>query len=659
MNQARILLLLLFSILLVWPGTVLGEISLPALFSDHMVLQQGKALPIWGWGETGEGVTITIGAQVQKTVVGEDGKWKAYLDPLTPTAKPLVLTIAGQNEIVIEDVLVGEVWLASGQSNMQFSVGATDTSVEELAAADYPLIRLFKVPRESSLKPVEVIAGAWEVCRPASVAGFSAVAYFFGRELHRSLNLPVGLIASSWGGTCAEEWTDSSWLTGEELFQPILDRWEESPKSIKSLYSQPTPVELGLDEVKLMPRDPDGEPLLVDDFEDGNLANLLFGSWAGRPENAPSNQISLQTPGFGDSGGALMFESDFTVGSTPSLLLSYSPSRLVDLSQYDSIEFLVRGKGILHFQSLQPTVNDSDNYTYKKLPLSEKWKRVRIRFSDLEQAGWGKPQPFTAHALSGALFQLLPVEASILRPPGGLYNGMIHPLIPFTIRGAIWYQGEGNAGRAEQYQELLPTMIRSWRRAWDQDQFPFLIVQLPNYRERQEVPAESTWAELRDAQLKTAKGMQNVGLAVTIELGEADDVHPRAKKEVGRRLALLALGETYGRKGVDYSGPVYDSMTIEDDRVRLNFKHAGSGLIAAGGQSLRGFTIAGTEQEFRWANADIEGETVVVWSDSVPDPVAVRYGWADNPECNLYNKGGLPAVPFRTDDWPGLTSGRK
>jgi sialate O-acetylesterase len=329
------------------------------------------------------------------------------------------------------------------------------------------------------------------------------------------------------------------------------------------------------------------------------------------------------------------------------------------MSQYDAIEFFARGKGVLRFQSLQPTVNDSDNYSYKKLPLGEEWERVRIPFSELRQAGWGKPQPFMSHALSGALFQLLPLEASILRPPGGLFNGMINPLIPFTIRGAIWYQGESNAGRAEQYQELLPTLIRSWRRAWGQDQFPFLIVQLPNFKERRELPAESAWAELRDAQLKTATGMQNVGLAVTIELGEADDVHPRAKKEVGRRLALLALGETYDRKDVGYSGPVYDSMTIEGNKVRLTFKHVENGLIAAGGQSLRGFAIAGAEQEFHWALAEIEGEAVVVWSDSVPHPVAVRYGWADNPDCNLYNKKGLPAPPFKTDDWPGITSGRK
>ncbi len=659
MNQVRNLLPLLFAGFLVYPGTVLGELSLPAVISDHMVLQQGKALPIWGWGEPGETVTIRIGLQVQKTVVGEDGRWKAYLDPLSPVNEPLELTLEGQNTIVIEDILVGEVWLASGQSNMQFSVGATDSAVEEISAADYPSIRLFKVPRNSSLTPVETIEGAWEVCRPESVADFSAVAYFFGKELHRRLEVPIGLISSSWGGTNAEEWTDMEWLLGEESFQPILDRWQQTPKSIKSLYSEPSSVELVLDEVRLIPEDSEGELLIVDDFEDGDLVNLLFGDWVARQGTGKASVLTLQTPGFGGTEGALRFESDFKVGTTPSLQLNYFPGRLIDLSEYRAISFAVRGNGILRFGSLQPTITDSDKYTYKKIPLSEAWELVNIPFSELSQAGWGKQQPFAAHSLSGALFEVFPVGESVARPPGGLYNGMIQPLIPFASRGAIWYQGEGNAGRAEQYQELLPTMIRSWRRAWAQDEFPFQIVQLPNYRNRQEMPTESDWAELRDAQLKTAKGMQNVGLAVTIELGEADDVHPRSKKEVGRRLALLALGETYGREEEVYSGPIFDSMTIEENKIRLSFNHIGSGLIAAGGHSLRGFAIAGAEQQFHWAEAVIENATVLVWSDAVPNPVTVRYAWADNPDCNLYNQEGLPASPFKTDDWPGVTSGRK
>jgi len=624
-----------------------------------MVLQQGKVLPIWGWGETGEAVTIRIGSQIQKTVVGEDGTWKAYLDPLNPMNEPLVLTVQGQNTLTVEDVLVGEVWLASGQSNMQFSVGATDFAVVEVTAADYPSMRLFSVPKNSSLTPVEKIEVTWQVCRPDSVAGFSAVAYFFGRELHRRLEVPVGMIASSWGGTNAEEWTDMEWLLGEESLQPILDRWQETSESIKALYEPPSPVELLLDEVRLNPENPEAEPLVVDDFEDGDLRNLLFGSWGSRRSNGETEGLTLQAPGYGGTGEALRFESDFRVGISPSLRLNYSPGRQIDLAKYRSISFAVRGNGFLRFRSLQPTVTDSDNYTYKQIPLTESWEMIEIPFSELHQAGWGKQQPFTAHSLSGALFEVVPVGGPITRPPGGLYNGMIQPLIPFSIRGAIWYQGEGNAGRAEQYQELLPTMIRSWRRAWAQDEFPFLVAQLPNYKARREVPGESAWAELRDAQLNAAKGMQNVGLAVTIELGEADDVHPRSKEEVGRRLALLALGETYGQEAVGYSGPVFDSMTVEENKVHISFKYTGTGLIAAGGQSLRGFAIAGANQEFHWANAKIEDDAVVVWSDAVPSPVAVRYAWADNPDCNLYNKEGLPASPFKTDDWPGITSGRK
>jgi sialate O-acetylesterase len=659
MNQVRRLLPLLSTVFLVCSGIVFGEISLPAIISDHMVLQQGKTLPIWGWGETGEAVTIRIGSQIQKTVVGEDGTWKAYLDPLSPVNESLVLTVQGQNTLTVEDVLVGEVWLASGQSNMQFSVGATDSAVVEVTAADYPSMRLFSVPKNSSLTPVEKIEGTWQVCRPDSVAGFSAVAYFFGRELHRRLEVPVGMIASSWGGTNAEEWTDMEWLLGEESLQPILDRWQETSESIKALYEPPSPVELLLDEVRLNPENPEAEPLVVDDFEDGDLVTLLFGGWGSRRNNGKTEGLTLKAPGYGGTGQALRFESDFRVGISPSLRLNYSPGRQIDLAKYRSISFAVRGKGFLRFRSLQPTVTDSDNYTYKQIPLTESWEMIEIPFSELHQAGWGKQQPFTAQSLSGALFEVVPVGGPITRPPGGLYNGMIQPLIPFSIRGAIWYQGEGNAGRAEQYQELLPTMIRSWRRAWAQDEFPFLVAQLPNYKARRKVPGESAWAELRDAQLNAAKGMQNVGLAVTIELGEADDVHPRSKQEVGRRLALLALGETYDEEKGGYSGPIFDSMTIEENKVHISFKYTGTGLIAAGGQSLRGFAIAGADQEFHWANAKIEDDVVVVWSDAVPSPVAVRYAWADNPDCNLYNKEGLPASPFKTDDWPGITSGRK
>jgi sialate O-acetylesterase len=263
---------------------------------------------------------------------------------------------------------------------------------------------------------------------------------------------------------------------------------------------------------------------------------------------------------------------------------------------------------------------------------------------------------FTPQAITAIMIEPLTVPA--LRPPSGMYNGMIAPLLPFAIRGAIWYQGEGNAGRAYQYRKLLPAMIRSWRNAWGEGDFPFLIVQLPNYRERRDQPSESDWAELREAQAMTAASVPHAGMSVNIDLGEAGDVHPREKREVGARLARYALGSIYGMEQV-YSGPVYESMRIDGARVRLRFNQMGSGLTARDGDKLRGFAIAGADKKFVWADAAVEGGEVIVSSPAVPKPVAVRYAWADNPDANLANREGLLASPFRTDDWPGITEGKK
>jgi len=645
--------------LFVWiacSGFAVGEVSLPAILSDHMVLQQGKPLPVWGWADPGERVQVRIAGQVQATITGEDGRWKVLFNPMESSNEPRILIIEGKNRLVIRDILIGEVWLASGQSNMEFSLASTDTAVEETSAASFPEIRLFTTPRNSSLAPVERINGSWQTCRPDTAASFSAVAYFFGRQLHRHLRVPIGLIESSWGGTNAEEWTSGDWLRGEKSFQPILERWENTGEEIKALYGEPSPVELWLDDVRLFPKDPDAVPLVIDDYDDGDLVNLLFGAWSSTdPESLIELAVHPREIGHGKS---LRFAARFRVGETPVLELKYSPARIVDLSDYKAISFLIRGKGALRLHSLQPSITDWDNYASGWMELPPDWREVVLPFHGLRQAGWGKRRPFTEDRLSGVLFEVSPVPGPIIRPPAGLFNGMIRPLVPFSIRGAIWYQGEGNAGRAEQYQELLPTMIKSWRKAWFQDDLPFLIVQLPNFRSRKAEPSESTWAELRDAHFRTAAGMLNVGLAVTIELGEADDVHPRSKKEVGRRLALFALGETYGERLV-YSGPIFEAMVREEQRLRLNFLHTGSGLIAAGGLPLKGFAVAGADQKFYWANARIENDTVVVWSEQVPDPVAARYAWADNPDCNLYNREGLPAAPFRTDDWPGITAGKR
>jgi sialate O-acetylesterase len=328
----------------------------------------------------------------------------------------------------------------------------------------------------------------------------------------------------------------------------------------------------------------------------------------------------------------------------------------MDLRPYAGIRFWVRGSGSIQFQMLQPTITDADNYAAEMLPATSDWKQVTIWFKDLKQAGWGVALPFTPNALTGFLIVNMTAVGDPARAPSGLYQGMITPLQSFRIRGAIWYQGEGNTWRAHQYRTLLPALIQGWRKGWGEGDFPFLIVQLPNHGSSPEL-GDSIWAELREAQFLTAKTVANTGLAVAIDAGDPKNLHPPRKAEIGERLALWALGTTYGRKIV-YSGPLYEGMKAEGHALRIRFRHAGSGLESRSG-TLKGFAIAGADKKFHWADARIDGNTVVVSSAEVDAPVAVRYAWAGSPECDLYDKESLPASPFRTDDWPGATYGKE
>jgi sialate O-acetylesterase len=327
-----------------------------------------------------------------------------------------------------------------------------------------------------------------------------------------------------------------------------------------------------------------------------------------------------------------------------------------DLSAFAGIRFWVRGNGTWQFQMLQPTISDWDNYSAEMQHATPEWRQVTIWFKDLKQEGCGVAEPFTPHALTGFVLANMTAAGDPPRPPSGLFYGMITPLEGYRVRGAIWYQGEGNTWHAYQYRTLLPSLIQGWRKAFAEPDFPFLIVQLPNLGSSPEL-GDSIWAELREAQLLTAKSVPNTGLAVTIDLGDAKNLHPPRKAEIGQRLALWALGTTYGRKIV-YSGPLYDSMKIAGNAIRIHFRYPGSGLQARG-DVLKGFAIAGGDGKFHWADAKIDGDEIVVSSPEVPAPVGVRYAWAGSPECNLYNKDGLPASPFRTDDWPGESAGKE
>jgi sialate O-acetylesterase len=623
-----------------------------------MVVQRGREVPIWGWADPGEKIIVTMQAVSRESIAGQDGRWKVALPAMT-AGGPFLITVQGKRTILLRDVLIGEVWVLSGQSNMTFALRGADGAESEIPAANYPEIRLFTVPQKDAIDAQEDVAASWKICSPGTAGEFSAVGYFFGRDLFKKLGVPIGLIHSSWPGTGAEDWVSPSSLRAEPELKSILDHWNASPTESKQLARAPAEFQLEFDDFELV--EADGSTTSTStpfsNFDNGT-GRTSFGSyWSYTWQSAASTTFDLVQPGRGGSGFAARVSGQLDAGQDAALHSDYAPDgSAVDLTSYVGIRFYCRGKGAFRIHSLQPTIYDWDNYSTADFTADSEWKPVTVWFKDLKQDGWGVTMPFTPQALSGLTIEVLRAQDSIERPPSGLYQGMIAPLVPYAIRGAVWYQGEGNAGKAFEYRTLLPTLIKGWREAWGEADFPFLIVQLPNFGENKSEPGDSEWAELREAQLMTLR-LSNTGLAVTIELGEAGNVHPHKKAEVGERLAMWALGTTY-KQPIVYSGPLYESVKIEGSKIRVHFKNIGSGLEAHGPE-LRGFAIAGADKVFHWANARIEGDAIVVWNVSVAAPVAVRYGWAGNPDCNLYNKEGLPASPFRSDEWPGITVDQK
>ena len=457
-------------------GVAQADVKLPKVLASHMVLQQKMPVPIWGTADAGEDVTVSIGDNKAATKAGADGKWSVKLKELTAGGGPLEVVVKGKNEIKLTDVLVGEVWVASGQSNMEWSVSNSNNPQEEIAAAKYPNIRLFHVKKVPSVLPADevVLDRDWSECSPETIGNFSAVAYFFGREIHKELNVPVGLINTSWGGTAIEPWT------------PIVG--------------------------------------------------------------------------------------------------------------FESVESLK--------------------------PLAEKVKEQQAK-------------PEGAKAGAGGHMHL--------------YNGMVHPLVPFGIRGALWYQGESNRGNGVAYEQRMHALINGWRSVWNQGDFPFLFVQLAPYKYVKPPATDPNHfiPQVWEAQTKTL-ALKNTGMAVTTDITNVDDIHPRNKQDVGKRLALWALAKTYGKTGLVYSGPLYKSSKVEGNKVRIDFDHVGGGLKSRDGKPLSWFTIAGKEGDFVEATATIDGNSVVVSSDKITEPAAVRFGWNELAEPNLMNAEGLPAGPFRT-----------
>lgn len=498
--------LLLLACCLCTFDVVRGDVKLPAVVGDHMVLQRDLPLPIWGWADPGEEVTVTFGENKASTKADEAGKWQVKL-PALKAGGPLEMTIQGKNTIKLTDILMGEVWVGSGQSNMQWSVTQSADAAQETAAAKYPKIRLFAVPLVPSGAPARDVNARWVECSPATVGGFSAVLYFYGRELHKTLDVPVGLINTSWGGTRIEPWIPPAGF--------------ESQKELKK-----------------------------------EVENL---------------------------------------------------------------------KGVL--KNYQNTLKTSVN-------LLRPW------FNAAEKAiAAGEPIP-DPPALPGH-----PLNSS--GGPTGLYNGMVHPLVPFAIRGAIWYQGESNVGQGMYYHELMKGLIQGWRTVWGEGDFPFYYVQLAPYRYG---GRETALPEIWEAQTATL-AFPNTGMAVITDIATVGNIHPPNKQDVGKRLALWALAKTYGKSEVVYSGPQFESLTVELEEARIKFKHADDGLVSRDGKPLTWFTLAGADKKFHPATATISGDTLVVRSNNVTAPVAVRFAWHQLAEPNLINKAGLPALPFRTDTW--------
>lgn len=632
---------------------------LPHLFGDHMVLQRDAPIHVWGEASAAEKISVALGERSAQTVADSSGRWSVTLAAMH-AGGPFALQVSGSATITYRDVMIGEVWVASGQSNMTYALSGATGASEEIPRASYPEVRFFTVPQSIAMQPQSDTRNAsWQVCTPDTAKGFSAVAYFFARKLRRELHVPIGIVLSAWPGTAGEEWTDPQSLSAHPELQPILARWDAESPAVKSFAANGLPVSLEFDDFELLPAE--GSPAkskVLSNFDSGEPDVSTGGAWTYSWTEAPRSAFELVQPGRLDQGYAARV-AGILDGSDSSRLLANLSQGIspADLSAYAGIRFWLRGNGLAQFQMLQPSIVDWDNYSAPAIQATPEWKQVTIWFRDLKQAGWGVVQPLTLNAITGFQFIDMTAAGDPNRPPSGLYNAMIAPLEPYRIRGAIWYQGEGNTWRAEQYQTLLPALITGWRKGWNEGDFPFLIVQLPNQGSSPEL-GDSIWAEMREAQLLTAQRVPDTGLAVTIDVGEENNLHPPRKMEVGERLALWALGTTYGQH-IEYSGPLYQSMRVEGHGIRIRFTHVGAGLESNGGLQLKGFAVAGADKKFHWATAEISGGSVLVSSPDVPSPVAVRYAWANSPTCNLYNREGLPASPFRTDNWPGASAGKR
>ena len=637
-------------LLLLLAGSLTAQVKVPTYFSNNMVLQKGMAIPVWGWATPGEKVTVTIDQSSMSATADKEGKWNVKL-PAMNYGGPYQLTIQGKTNLSFENVMIGEVWVCSGQSNMEFQLITSKNGEAEVAASNYPNIRLFTVKKTISHQQQEKLQdGEWSQCSPATSSNFSAVGYFFGRELHQKLNVAIGLINSSWGGTIAETWTSEQTIgqnpdfTNQlaQLKKVNLDDYAKSVENeVKQRVGETSTIDKGMK---------NGQAL-----------------WAAPAYNDASWK-TMELPGYIESNGLqgvdgiVWFRKEITLSADE----AKQKSTLYLAKINDSDSTYVNGTLI---GSTRLQAEKSRVYPINAGLLKTGKNIITVRIEDIGGMGGVYGNPATLYLQSGDhnislvgswKYKVGIVKFNAVLSPNSyptlLYNAMIHPLVPFAIKGAIWYQGESNVERAKQYRRVFPDLIKDWRAHWNQGDFPFLFVQLANLRKQDSIPVESDWAELREAQTMTL-ALPNTGMAVTTDVGEALDIHPKNKQTVGLRLALAGLKVAY-QKDIVYTGPVYQSMNVEGNKVTLTFDQIGSGIkIKDKYGYLKGFAIAGEDHQFHWATGKITGvNTLQISSTEVQHPVAVRYAWSNNPEdANLYNSADLPASSFRTDSWKGIT----
>lgn len=599
-------------------------LHLSQMFSDNMVLQRGKPVPVWGWAAPGEAVIVRLAGQEKRATADAEGKWLVKLDALE-AGGPFDLTVEGKTKLSVKNVLVGEVWLCSGQSNMWWPLKSVTNAEQEARDANWPEMRIFKCWAPVATEPLTQPHGSWNPMTPAMAEQVSAVAYFFGRKLHQDLKVPVGLIIAAEGGTLAEAWTSRQGLEQEPAVKYLVERVDST------IAKYPTKDDQGWEKPAF--NDTAWQP----------MTNPICWQQAGLPANGTvwfRKRVDIPEAW---AGKELKFCSGPLCRSDVTYFNGQKIGEMANGPDKPR-EYPIPAAQVKAGSAVLATRITTDMYWAGFLGKAEELK--------LELAGASGEG--TSISLAGEWkYDVAQFRIGNNSFATTLYNGWIAPVMPYAIQGAIWYQGEGNIGRAYQYRRLLPALIRDWRTHWGQGDFPFGIVQLPSCGAPKSTLGPCDWAELREAQLLTAKTVPKTGLAVTIDNADRD-LHSKSKQEVGLRVGLWALATCYGKPGV-YSGPIYESMSIATNTIRVKFNQVGGGLVAKGG-ALQEFAIAGDDQKFVWAEAAIAGDTVVVSSDKVAKPVAVRYAWSTSPaNPNLYNKDGLPASPFRTDDWPGVT----